>query len=64
MLSSDMLVDTYTTKYESGCLLNSLALIKVPSCLGLSTGKAKLACDAAFGLKLLSVGWAKVNLDG
>ena len=43
-------------KYESGCLLSCLVSIKGPSCLGLGLGGIKLACDAALGLKPLSVG--------
>lgn len=55
---------TYTTKYESGCLLRSFEWIKGPSCFGLCTAGAQLACEAALGLKLLSVGLVKVYLDG
>jgi len=55
---------TYTTKYESGCLLNSSEWIKGPSCFGLCSAGAQLASDAALGLKLLSIGLAKAYLDG
>lgn len=55
---------TYTTKYESGCLLNSLEWIKGPSCFGLCSAGAQLASDAALALKLLSIGLEKAYLDG
>ena len=40
----------HTTKYESGCLLNSLELINGPSILGFGLGGDQLACVTAFGL--------------
>lgn len=51
-------------RYESGCLLNSLASINGPSCFGLALGGVQLACVAALGLKPLSVGPVKENLAG
>ena len=55
---------TYTTRYESGCLLNSFEARSGPSCFGLSTGGARLACETAFGLKPLSSGLTKVYFEG
>lgn len=57
-------MQTYTTKYESGCLLNSLASIKGPSCFGLGLGGDQLACDDARGLKPRSVGPENEYLEG
>ena len=55
---------THTIKYESGCRLNSLVLIKGPSCLGLGLGGDQLACDAPLGLKPFSVGPVKEYREG
>lgn len=56
---------THTTKYESGCLLNSFESIKGPSDFGRGLGGGDHdACDAAFGLNAFSVGPAKEELDG
>ena len=56
-----ILVDkpSYTIKYESGCLLNSFALINGPSGFGFSGRGVQLACVAALGLKDGSVGETK-----
>ena len=51
-------------RYESGCLLNSLALIKGPSCFGLAGLGDQLACDTALGLKPFSVGPVKEDRVG
>ena len=58
------LVASYTTKYESGCLLNSFELMRGPSTFGLGLGGDQLACDAAFGLNPLSVGPTKLYFEG
>lgn len=54
---------TYAAIYESGCLLNSLTLMRAPSGLGLCLGADQLACDTDFGLKPLSVGPEKEYFD-
>ena len=51
-------------KYESGCLLNSFALINGPSGFGLSGRGVQLACVAALGLKDGSVGETKEYREG
>ena len=56
--------ETYATKYESGCRLNSLELIRRPSGFDLGVGRERLACDMALGLKPRSVGPEKVYLVG
>ena len=55
---------SYTTKYESGCLLNSFALIKGPSMFGFGHGGDQLASVAALGLKPFSVGPMKLYFEG
>jgi hypothetical protein len=56
---------THTTKYESGCLLNSFELIKGPSDFGRGLGGGDHdACDAAFGLNAFSVGPVKEYFEG
>ena len=55
---------TYATKYESGCRLKSLELIKRPSGFDLGVGRDRLACDMALGLKPRSVGPEKLYLEG
>ena len=54
----------YTTKYESGCLLNSLELISGPSIFGFGLGGDQLAWETAFGLKPFSVGPTKEYFEG
>ena len=57
--------DTHTTKYESGCLLNSFESIKGPSKFGRGFGEEDHdACDAAFGLNAFSVGLVNEYFDG
>jgi len=53
-----------TTKYESGCLLNSFDLINGPSGVGRALGGDQLPCVAAFGLNPLSEGPTKEYLEG
>lgn len=55
---------TYTTRYESGCRLNSLELIKGPFGFDTGVGRDRLACDMALGLKPCSVGPEKECFDG
>ncbi len=55
---------SYTTKYESGCLLNSFELIRGPSIFGLGLGGDQLASDTAFGLNPFSVGPTKEYFEG
>lgn len=53
-----------TTKYESGCLLNSLDWINGASDIGRALGDDQLASVAALGLNPFSPGPAKEYLEG
>ena len=55
---------TYTIRYESGCLLNSLDCISGPSIFGRGAEEVQLACVAARGLNPFSLGAENVYFDG